>query len=197
MILKPTQMNNRIFIILIFTLITGFSVRSAAGNGPLDPAGRGSGILGFGFGPGIPYYGGNGFGPAILVHYDHSIWQAGPGTISLGGQIGTSFFWHTYSHKEVQYNNTWTNIGFVFRGAYHYGWKVAGLDTYAGFGVGTLFSMYNDGGYYDDKKPSQVGFLPTAFFGGSYFFSQQVGLNAEFGYNFAFMSIGLNFRLTK
>jgi len=51
----------------------------------VDPAGKGSGILGFGFGPGTPFCGGSGFGPAMYVHYDHSIWQAGPGTISLGG----------------------------------------------------------------------------------------------------------------
>ena len=183
--------------LLVLALITGFSVQSFSGNGPSDPAGKGNGILGFGFGPGIPFYGGNGLGPAILVHYDHSIWQAGPGTISLGGQIGTSFFWHNYAHHEVEYKEAWTNMGIVFRGAYHYGWQVPGLDTYAGFGAGTLFSVYNDGGYETGKQPAHAGFLPTCFFGGSYFFNDFVGLNAEAGYNFAFISIGLNFRIAK
>ncbi|MCX6266985.1 MAG: hypothetical protein NTW16_06455 [Bacteroidetes bacterium] len=190
-------MKTRTKIILVLIIMTGFSVQSFSGNGPEDPAGKGSGILGFGFGPGIPYYGGSGFGPAILVHYDHSIWQAGPGTISLGGQIGTSFFWYKDYHKEVQYKNSWTNLGFIFRGAYHYGWKVPGLDTYAGFGAGTVISMYNDGGYDPEKKHSHAGFLPTCFFGGSYFFNDVVGINAELGYNFAFASIGLNFRIAK
>ena len=191
-------MKNRITIILFLALMGGFSVPSFSGNGPLDPAGKGNGILGFGFGPGIPYYGGSGFGPAILVHYDHGIWQAGPGTISLGGQIGTSFFWYHFSHKDVDYKYSWTNLGFVFRGAYHYGWKVPGLDTYAGFGAGTWFSMYNDGGYVDSgRKSSHVDFLPTGFFGASYFFNNVIGVNAEFGYNFAYASIGLNFRLSK
>jgi hypothetical protein len=189
-------MKTNITIILFLALMAGFSLKSFSGDGPVDPAGRGSGILGFGFGPGIPYNGGSGFGPAILVHYDHSIWQAGPGTVSLGGQIGTSFFWHNYSHKEVSYKYTWTNLGFVFRGAYHYGWKVPGLDTYGGFGAGTWFSMYNDGGY-ESGKQSHAGFLPTVFFGGSYFFNDVVGLNTEFGYNFAYVSIGLSIRLTK
>jgi len=34
----------------------------------------------------LPFTEASGFGPAILVHYDHSIWKARPGTISLGGQ---------------------------------------------------------------------------------------------------------------
>jgi hypothetical protein len=190
-------MNNRIVIIFFFAVMAGFPCQSFSGNGPKDPAGQGSGVFGFGFGPGIPFYGGSGFGPAIVVHYDHSIWRVGPGSISLGGQIGTSFFWNNYSHADLQYKYRWTNLGFVFRGAYHYGWKVPGLDTYAGFGTGTWFSMYNNGGYDEGKKPSQVGFLPTAFIGGSYFFNDLIGLNAEFGFNFAYATIGLNFRLAK
>jgi len=190
-------MKNRLKIILFLALMAGFSVPSFSGNGPLDPAGKGKGILGFGFGPGVPYYGGSGFGPAILVHYDHGIWKAGPGTISLGGQIGTSFFWYHLSNRDVQYRYSWTNLGFVFRGAYHFGWNVPGLDTYAGFGAGTWFSMYNNGGYDSGRKSSHLGFLPTIFFGGSYFFNNLIGVNAEFGYNFAYATIGLNCRLSK
>ena len=191
-------MKNLTISILIILFITGISIPSFSGNGPTDPAGKGSGILGFGFGPGIPFYGGSGFGPAIYVHYDYSMWQAGPGTISLGGQIGSSFFWRDFTHENVRYKYSWTNFGFVFRGAYHYGWKVPGLDTYAGFGGGPLFSMYNDDGYENSgRSSSNVSFLPTAFLGASYFFNDVVGLNSEVGYNFTYVSIGLNFSLTK
>jgi len=48
--------------------------------------------------------------------------------------------------------------------------------------------MYDDDGFPSDKKSSHVGFLPTAFIGGSYFFNDLIGLNAEFGYNFAYAS---------
>jgi len=185
--------------IIIFTVIysTILTFSTIAANGPTDPAGAGKGILGFGFGPGIGYNGETGFGPAILVHYDHSIWEAGPGVISLGGQIGTSFFGEDFSHEGYDYKYSWVNMGFVFRGAYHYGWKVPGLDTYAGFGMGTWFSLFNEDGFDSNKKSSQVGFLPTAFFGGSYFFNDVIGVNTEFGYNFAFASIGLNFRIVR
>jgi hypothetical protein len=190
-------MKKFIKIILLLAFIAGFSAPSFSGNGPTDPAGKGNGILGFGIGPGVPFYGGSGFGPAILVHYDHSIWQAGPGTVSLGGQIGTSFFGHDYVYNETTYRYHWVNVGFVFRGAYHYGWDVPGLDTYAGFGMGTYFSMYNNDGYENGKAATEVGFLPTFFFGGSYFFNDVIGVNAEMGYNFAYFSVGMNFRLVK
>jgi hypothetical protein len=186
-----------IAFIVLFSFMAAYPGPSFSGNGPGDPAGKSNGILGFGFGPGIPFYGSQGFGPAILVHYDHGIWDAGPGTISLGGQIGTSFFTENMSHHEVNYRHHWTNLGFVFRAAYHYGWKVPGLDTYAGFGAGTVFSFYDDGGYDPEKKAIHAGLLPTAFMGGSFFFNEVVGLNAEFGYDFAYMSIGINFRLFK
>lgn len=183
----------KMFVGLI--LMTGFSISSYSANGPMDPAGKGNGILGFGFGPGIGFYGGSGFGPAILVHYDHSLWEAGPGTISIGGQIGTSFFAHSYGNDG--YKDHWVNMGFVGRAAYHYGWDVAGLDTYAGFGAGTWFSMFNDDGNDNNKDDFSIGFLPTAFFGGSYFFNDMIGVNAEMGYNFAYFSVGLNFRVVK
>lgn len=190
-------MKKCIKIVLILALMAGFSVTMYSGNGPDNPGSKGSGVFRFGFGPGIPYYGSNGFGPAFLANYDHNIWQAGPGTISLGGQIGTSFFWQNYTHEGNQYRYSWSHVGIVFRSAYHYGWKVPGLDTYAGFGAGTLFSMYNDDGNDSGKKPSHVEFLPTAFMGVSYFFNNLIGVNAECGYNFAYVSIGLSFRITK
>ena len=180
--------------LILFSIL---SYKAIGADGPKDPAGSGNGILGFGFGPGIGFYGGTGFGPAVLVHYDHSIWKAGPGTISLGGQAGTSFFWEDYKNDGIDYSQAWTNLGFVARGAYHYGWDVPGLDTYAGFGFGTRVSLYSDDGNKTGKKDSNIGFLPTAFFGGSWFFNDLLGVNAEFGYNFAFASVGLNFRIVR
>ncbi len=184
--------------VVLSIVLAGFISYSVVGaNGPKNPAGKGNGIIGFGFGPGIGYYGGNGFGPAILGHYDHSLWEVGPGTISIGGQFGMSFFWDNYSHSGFDYNESWTNLGFVGRAAYHYGWDVPGLDTYAGFGAGTRMSFYTDDGNYSGRDGSNIGFLPTAFFGGSYYFNDMMGVNVETGYNFAFISFGLNFRIVQ
>lgn len=175
-------------------MITGFSWAAFAEKGPLDPAGPGNGILGFSFGPGISYHGSSGFGPAIMARYDHSIWEAGPGTISLGGMVGTSF--SGYDHGN--YHHSWVNMAVVMRGAYHYGWKVPGLDTYAGLGAGTEFSMFDDNGDPDEYRDDfRIDFLPTFFMGASYFFTPVIGVNSEVGYNFAYVSLGLNLRLGK
>lgn len=182
-------MKNKVRVILFAALIVFSSVSLFAQDGPKDPSGPGNGILGVGIGPGMGYYGG-GVGPAFVVHYDHGIWQVGPGTISLGGQFGTSFAWNSG-------NEFWTNTGFVGRAAYHYGWDVPGLDTYAGFGAGTVINFYSTDNVNSNKSTTHVGFLPTFFFGGSYYFNDIVGLNAEMGYNFTFFSFGVNFRIIR
>jgi hypothetical protein len=58
--------------------------------------------------------------------------------------------------------------------------------------AGSTWVLYSGG-----KNSSHAGFLPTAFVGGSYFFNDVVGVNAEFGYNFAYAAIGVNFRIVK
>jgi hypothetical protein len=183
--------------ISILALVAGFTFSSYAEKGPVDPAGPGNGIIGFDIGPGIHWYDANGFGPALMIHYDHSIWQAGPGTISLGGQMGFSYFSDKYIYNDANYYYHWMNMGFVFRGAYHYGWKVQGLDTYAGFGMGTWVSFFDDTGNLNGKAATSIGFLPTFFFGASYFFNPVVGVNAETGYNFSFFAVGMNFRMVR
>lgn len=190
-------MKNRRVLLLSLALLFILSVPAFSSGGPGDPGRKGSGELRLGFGPGIPYYGSNGFGPAFLANYDHNIWQVGPGTISLGGQIATSFFWQNYTHQGESYRHRWSHVGVIFRSAYHYDWRVPGLDTYAGFGAGMLFSTFDNNGNESDKESFNLSFLPTAFVGISYFFNELIGINAECGYNFSYASIGISFRITK
>ena len=184
------------FIILI-TLTALPATNAYSGNPGDDPAAKGSAIFRFGFGAGIPFYGSSGFGPAAIYNYDQNAWQAGPGTISLGGQIGSSFFHRDFAFEGHQYISKWSNVSVVFRSAWHYGWNVPGLDTYAGLGAGAMVTMYNNDGYDSGKKATHYVFLPVAFAGVSYFFNHVVGVNAECGYNFTYVSAGLTFRLTK
>ena len=185
-------------VILFCLVVSGIlSVSTLGANGPKDPGGVGNGAIGFGIGPGLGFYGSTGVGPAFLVHYDQSLWQAGPGCLSLGGQIGTSFFSNSYDISGTGYKAHWINFGFIGRCAYHYGWKVPGLDTYGGFGAGSRISLYSDNNDLTDKKGLEIGFQPTAFFGATYYFNDVVGVNAEMGENFAFFSFGLNFRIVR
>ena len=157
------------------------------------PMREGSWILGAGVGPGIPVFGnGYGFGPGFKIFFENGTWQLGPGILSLGGDFGFSFFSNSFYDGGKE---NWLNFMFGARSAYHYGWNVAGLDTYGGIPLGIGFSAYthnNIGGYngYQGVFP-YVGF----FLGASYFFNNQFGLNGEVGYNVTYANIGVIFKL--
>ena len=84
---------------------------------------------------------------------------------------------------------------FGARGAYHYGWDVKGLDTYAGLPLGIGFSAYSG-----DDNPGYHGSTPVfpylgVFFGASYYFNKFIGINGEVGYNSTYANVGVIFRL--
>jgi hypothetical protein len=172
-----------------FTMTHVYSQKSA----PVDPMSQGSWILGVGVGPGTHVFGnGYGFGPGFKVFFERGIWQLGPGVLSLGGDIGFSFFSDRFLDEGRE---NWLNFMFGARGAYHYGWNVAGLDTYGGIPLGIGFSVYSHNktaGYrgYQGIFP-YVGF----FLGTSYFFNNQFGINGEVGYNVTYANLGVIFKL--
>ena len=66
------------------------------------------------------------------------LWQAGPGTISLGGEFGGTF---SSGGKLDNYKaHTFVVAG---RSAWHHGWNVKGLDTYAGLAAGAGFNQFS------------------------------------------------------
>ncbi|MCK9203984.1 MAG: hypothetical protein M0P58_06025 [Bacteroidales bacterium] len=160
---------------------------------PVDPMSKGSWLLNFGFGPGVPVFGnGTGFGPGMKVAFEAGMWELGPGVLTLGGEAGFSFFAHKYGQD---WRESWVNMMFGARSAYHYGWQVRGLDTYGGvpLGIGFCGNTYDDQPGHKNAFPvyPYVGF----FVGASYFFSPNIGANAEVGYNSTYANIGLVFRL--
>ena len=103
------------------------------------------------------------------------LWQAGPGVITLGGEAGASF-----SNGGI-YDNYKTNTVVVAgRSAWHHGWNVRGLDTYAGLSAGAGFQnyKYNKNG---PVKQSEVVPVFGGFVGASYFVTPSFGFNVEAG----------------
>jgi hypothetical protein len=155
----------------------------------------GSVILNVGVGVGGNYHG-DGYGTAfgIKAAAEFGLWQAGPGVITLGPEIGGSFS----SAYPDYYNNTYTGhkaSTFVIAGraAWHYGWDVAGLDTYGGFSTGVGFHKYgydSEGNYLNQTIP-----VFGAFIGASYFISPTFGFNAEAGYDITNFQVGVVFKL--
>lgn len=176
-------------LVLLFGLLVPQNIYSQ----PVNPMKKGTWTLGFGAGPATHYFGnGLGFGPGGKVFFETGMWELGPGVLTLGGEAGFSMFWH---HWGTDWNETWTNFMFGARSAYHYGWEVEGLDTYGGIPLGMGFTLHT----YDDFT-GYKGFTPVypyfgVFFGATYFFNDQLGINGEVGYNTTYANIGMVFIL--
>lgn len=192
---------------LLLCLWAGTATRSFAGvNGPFDPMEKGSWSINFGFGPGTNWQGvyGRGFIPAFQVAVETGMWEVGPGVITMGGEIGCSFF--TYKGTDARYgpNTTYkyrySELVVAARGAYHYGWNVQGLDTYAGVAAGPRFVFFSYSipdtwtGPVNDK-PATVGYGGGVFAGASYFFTELLGINAELGFNITYAQLGMVFKI--
>jgi len=121
------------------------------------------------------------------VSAEYGMWQAGPGVITLGPELGGSF-----SGKSVN-GNSYQSSTFIVAGraAWHYGWEVPGLDTYGGFSAGIGFNHYSYPGS-DQNNP-----IPAfgAFAGASYFITPSFGFNSEFGYDITNFQVGVVFKI--
>jgi hypothetical protein len=185
--MRKTKSIFLVSIILLFIHLSAFSA------GPLDPMRVGRWTVNAGVGPAAPYFGnGAGFGPALKGSFEAGMWDVGPGVITLGGEATFSFFSHHYGSD---WNETWANFIFGARGAYHYGWNVAGLDTYGGIPLGIGFCAHGN-----PDHPGYAGYAPVypyvgIFFGATWYFTKTIGINGEFGYNSTYANIGMVFRV--
>ncbi len=156
--------------------------------GDVTPMQIGSIFVNMGVGVGADYKDesyGTAFGFKVSAEY--GLWEAGPGVITLGPEIGGSFSSNAnngYSSK----SNTFVTAG---RAAWHYGWEVPGLDTYGGFSAGLGFHHYT----YNDinNNISNDNVIPAfgAFAGASYFITPSFGFNTEFGFDITNFQVGI------
>jgi hypothetical protein len=181
---------------LVFLIGLSFSQRvlsqNKAGSGNTSPMQVGSVLINAGIGIGADYKGEN-YGTAFgfKVAAEFGLWDAGPGVISLGPELGGSFSSGAYyGGYSGDYNsNTFVVAG---RGAWHYGWEVPGLDTYAGASAGIGFHHYS---YYGYDGSNQVIPAFGGFIGGSYFIKPNFGFNAEAGFDITNFQVGVVFKI--
>jgi hypothetical protein len=178
-----------LMVIGLLTMTHVYSQKSA----PVDPMSEGSWVISAGVGPGTHLFGnGYGFGPGFKFFFENGTWQLGPGVLTMGGEVGFSFF---SDYFEPGYRETWLNFMFGARSAYHYGWKIPGLDTYGGIPLGIGFSAYTFKDYPGRHSHQPVFPYVGAFVGASYFFNNHIGLNGEFGFNVTYANIGVIYKL--
>lgn len=179
-----------LFLLGIWSVSSSQTHHRNHGKGPVTPVKVGSVLLNLGVGVGAPYEGDyyrSAFGTKVAAEW--GLWQAGPGVITLGPELGGSF-----SRKGYREDYRTRTFIAAIRSAWHYGWKVPGLDTYGGVsaGIGFHHYEYNDNNLYQDDKVIPV---PGIFVGASYFISPAFGFNAEAGYDITNFQVGIVFKL--
>jgi hypothetical protein len=157
-----------------------FSIGAGLGRNPY-----GGGGLGY-YGGSYGYAYGSGIGAKAVI--ERGMWQLGPGVLSLGLEAGGAFS----TSGGYKSNIIITSV----RAAYHFGWNVDNLDTYAGPSLGPGFRSYD---YYVTSTTHAtnhaVVFAPGFFVGGTYWFSPNIGVNVEAGYDITEIQGGIIFKL--
>lgn len=194
--MKKTIISGTILLVTgILTSSVSFAQTHGGGNGPENPVQVGSVVFNIGLGVGGNYRGdsyGTAFGAKAAVEF--GLWQAGPGVITLGPEIGGSFSNGGYNYTGNN-GNYRSNIFIIAgRAAWHYGWEVKGLDTYGGFSAGVGFHHW---GYKDDPNYDYNETIPVfgGFLGASYFITPTFGFNAEVGYDITNFQVGVVLKL--
>lgn len=186
--MKTQNLFSAILLSLVIAL-PGFSFSQTA-TGTFNTFEKGSVTFSVGIGVGKEYnsnYYNTAFGTKAVLEV--GIWQAGVGVISLGGQLGGTFSRGGALDKYKAHT-----LVFAGRSAWHNGWNVRGLDTYAGLSAGAGFNQYS---YNKNGTIKQSEVIPVfgAFIGASYFLTPSFGINVEAGSDITQIQAGVIFKL--
>ena len=177
---------------IIFPVLFGIALCIATisnAQGPVSPVKKGSITFMAGVGIGNEYnsnYYNQALGTKAALEF--GLWQAGPGVITLGVQAGGTFS----NGGGIQKNYKAHTLIVAGRSAWHHGWNVKGLDTYAGLSAGAGFNQYS---YYNqnENKFIQNEVIPDfgGFVGASYFVTPSFGFNVEAGRDITMIQGGI------
>lgn len=156
--------------------------------------------LGIGIGSNL---GGRGFKstlPPLSISYERCIIDElfdDKSSLGVGGYFG-------YSTSRSEFSSTVTSAKFGFnysyliigaRGALHYH-LVDKLDTYGGLMLGLNITKHSTYGNWHDFHSLPLGNTLgwSLFFGGRYYFHENLAAFAELGYGIAFLQVGITFK---
>ena len=176
---------------LLFGIAMCIAIISNA-QSPVSPVKKGSVTFMAGVGIGNEYNS-NYYNQALgtKAALEVGLWQAGPGVITLGVQAGG-----TFSNGGGAFNNYKAHTLIIAgRSAWHHGWNVKGLDTYAGLSAGAGFNQYSYNQNENRFKQNEVIPVFGGFVGASYFVTPSFGFNVEAGRDITQIQGGIVFKL--
>lgn len=182
--------------VLFFLLSISISTFAQSSRSLVTPFKKGTVTFNAGVGFGTDYKNefANSSALGTKAAFEFGIWPAGPGVISLGIELGGTTSNRTNKYFDDDFRAH--TLVVAARSAWHFGWKVRGLDTYAGISTGAGFHRY---AYYDNRhdRITEDDVIPVVggFVGVSYFFTPTFGVNAEAGRDITSLQGGFVFKL--
>ncbi len=165
----------------------------------------GDNVIGLGIGAGGLY----GFGPVVMLNYDHGMgFKAGPGVVGIGAMVA-----YKSSLNNGAYSNfNWNRKAYTFavRGTYHWNsWhKIDKLDVYAGVFAGIQVRSNNLEDYYNNYYSNYYGYAYSGVYdngkgvfpvagvlvGAHWYFTDSFGVFAEAGSSVSNIGAGLTLK---
>ncbi len=166
-------------------------------------------IVGLSIGVGGNYSAGSTYSsqtPALGITYEQGVTDLGPGVLGIGGYLGYKSLSaktdYVFGPSRYNYDWTWNYLIIGVRGVWHYNdWHSDDkLDTYGGLMLGYNIVSFKDKSVYPANYPayrynSVSGIGLTGFLGARYWFSENLGAQAELGYGISVLSLGVSLKL--
>jgi hypothetical protein len=181
-----------LIVLVLFLQSNAAFARKGGGARPAFDAGDNAIGIAVGIQP-ARTYGADAYSPAFIANYEHGIvGNLGPGTLSIGAELGFYSAYYDYAHD---YRVRWTTVGFAVRGIYHLTILKNSnnkFDPYGGLAAGFYSVGVDDNGPgYAERYGSEAFVGP--FVGAKYNFVPQFGVWTELGLDITLLKFGLNF----
>lgn len=162
--------------------------------------------LGVGFGNTITYnngYYGYGYAPSIAISpaftasYEYGIIHLGIGIIGAGLQFGYQGSHYDYTYGANVYKDRETTLAFGPRATYHFDFlNKKKFDVYPIIQINIYSYMYSDNGPSGNiyANSNSVGVRPSILVAARYFFTPNIGVYSELGYDISIIKAGLSIK---
>jgi hypothetical protein len=194
--------------IILFVTVAFISIAttSKAQNEQCFKKGTSAINLGVGFGNTITYnngYNGYGYGPSVSISpaftasYEYGIVHLGIGIIGAGLQFGYQGSHYNYTDGINVYKDRETTLAFGPRATYHFDFlNKKKFDVYPIVQINIYSYMYSDNGPYGNvyANSNGVGVRPSVLVAARYFFTPNIGVYSELGYDISIIKAGLSIK---
>jgi hypothetical protein len=121
--------------------------------------------------------------PAIILNFEHGVFNAGPGTLGIGAEFGCQISYPDYGENSIR--DYHTALSLLLRGTYHLtvlkGRQGVKFDPYAGFAIG-----------FSDRAEQGAVTYVAPFVGMKYNLTPHFGVWTELGSDVAAWKLGVN-----